>query len=280
MATRGTRLARAFTVPRWIALGLLAALVIAAVVYPVFGGHDPLAQDLRSVMQPLGTPGHLLGTDELGRDVTARLLSGARVELIIALGATLIALLVGTLLGMLGAYFGGIVEVLTMRAVTDVLLTFPPVVLALLVVSIYGPGAATLIVVMGLLFAPTFARQAYGETLGVRRAEYMEAAEAFGAPRRVELFRIVLPNISGPLTVQFSLIMAASILLESGLSYLGLGVVPPAPSWGAMVASGQRYMSTDLQLIMIPSLAVVLTILCFGLIGDALRDWLDPRGRS
>lgn len=279
MGTRARRLTQAFGPLRWAALAFLLALAAAALIGP-FLLPDPLAQNVTSARLPLGAPGHPLGTDDLGRDVLSRLLHGARTELVIALGATLTAMTLGTTLGLLGGYFRGPVEMATMRVVTDVLLCFPPVILALLVVTIYGPGTATLICVMGVLYAPTFARIAFGQALTVRRMEYVDAARAYGAPVTTTLGRVVLPNIASPIIVQGSLIMAASILLESGLSYLGLGVPAPAPSWGSMVASGQRFMASDPTLIAVPGAVIVLTILSFSLLGDALRDWLDPRGKA
>lgn len=280
LLTRLRRFAGAFTPLRWVALAFVLALVILGALAPVVLTADPIAQDVANRLLPPGSPGHLLGTDEYGRDVVTRLLFGARVELVIALGATALAAVLGTLLGLIGGYFGGIAEFFTMRLASDVLLAFPPVILALLIVTIYGPGALTLIVVMGILFTPGFARIVYGQTLSVKRLEYVDAAKAFGARTPTALFRVVLPNVTAPIVVQFSLIMASSILLESGLSYLGLGVVPPAPSWGGMVASGQRYMSADPSTILVPSAVVVLTILSFGLLADALRDLLDPRARK
>ncbi|MGO4299377.1 ABC transporter permease [Leifsonia sp. RAF41] len=269
-----------FTPLRWAALAFVLLLVILAVFAPLIIATNPVNQDIANRLLAPGSPGHLLGTDEYGRDVLSRLVYGARVELLVAFGATTLAAIFGTLLGLLGGYFGGVFEFFTMRLTTDVLLAFPPVILALLIVTIYGPGAVTLIAVMGILFAPKFARIVYGQTLIVKRLEYVDAAKAFGARTPTALFRVVLPNISAPIVVQFSLVMAAAILLESGLSFLGLGIIPPAPSWGGMVASGQRYMGTDPSTILIPSIVVVLTILSFGLLADALRDLLDPRARK
>lgn len=280
LKNRLRRFAGAFTVLRWFALAYVVVLVILAVLAPLVLTTDPIAQDVANRLLPPGAPGHLLGTDEYGRDVLTRLIYGARVELLIALGASSLAAVLGTLLGLLGGYFGGIVEFFTMRLTSDVLLAFPPVILALLIVTIYGPGALTLIIVMGILFAPKFARVVYGQTLSVKRLEYVDAAKAFGARIPTALFRVVLPNVSAPIIVQFSLVMASSILLESGLSFLGLGVVAPAPSWGGMVASGQRYMGNDPFTILVPSVVVVVTILSFGLLADALRDLLDPRARK
>lgn len=280
MQNRLRRLVGAFTPLRWAALVFMLALIVLAVLAPFLLPTDPLAQDVANRLRPPGTPGHLLGTDEYGRDVLTRLVYGARVELLIAFGASALAAVLGTLLGLAGGFFGGVAEFLTMRLVGDVLLAFPPVILALLVVTIYGPGEWTLVVVMGVLFAPGFARIVYGQTLSVKRLEYVEAAKAFGARTSTQVFRVVLPNVTAPIIVQFSLIMASSILLESGLSFLGLGVVAPAPSWGGMVAAGQRYMGSDPATILVPSIVVVLTILAFGLLAEALRDLLDPRARK
>ena len=265
---------------RLAALAFVAIIIVVMAFAPWLAPSDPLAQDIAHKNQGLFSQGHLLGTDELGRDVLSRIMFGARVELLIAFCATALAAALGTFLGIVGGFFNGIAEIVTMRLVVDVVLAFPPIVLALLAVTVYGPGTTTLIVVMGVLFAPTFARITYGQTLSVKREEYVEAARAFGAKIPVTLFKVVLPNVSAPIIVQFSLTMAAAILLESGLSYLGLGVVPPAPSWGAMVAQGQRYIATEPTALLVPSAALVLTILSFGILGDALRDYLDPKAKK
>lgn len=278
--TPSPRVRAAFRPLRVVALAYVVVIVAIMALAPLLAPADPLAQDIVNRMQPPGTHGHILGTDELGRDVLSRLMYGAQVELLIALGATLLAAVLGTVLGVLGAYFGGLTEVLTMRVVVDVILAFPPIILALLAVTIYGPGVSTLILAMGFLFAPTFARIAYGQTLTVKGLEYVDAAHVFGARNLATLAKVILPNIVSPLIVQFSLTIAASILLESGLSYLGLGVVPPAPSWGAMVAQGQRYMATEPTALLIPATVVVVTILAFGLLGDMLRDYFDPKSRK
>lgn len=278
--TVSPRLRQAMTPLRVGAAAYVALMVVVVVAAPLLAPQDPLAQDVGSRLLRPGDGGHLLGTDALGRDLLSRLMHGARVELFIALGATLLAMGVGTLLGLLGGYFGGVVETLTMRVVVDVVLAFPPIILALLAVTLNGPGAATLILAMGVLFAPVFARITYGQTISVKRLEYVEAATAFGASTSRRLFGIILPNVSAPVIVQFSLTIATAILLESGLSYLGLGVVPPTPSWGSMVAEGQRYLSSDPHALLVPGAAVVLTILAFGILGDALREWLDPKSRS
>lgn len=275
-----TRLRQALTPLRVVMAVYLVVVLVTMVLAPVLAPYDPIKQNVSNRLKPLFTDGHLLGTDELGRDILSRVMHGAQVELFIALGATIVAAALGTVLGLLGGYFNGLIEVVTMRLVVDVILAFPPIVLALLAVTLYGPGAWTLIIAMGVLFAPIFARITYGQVLSAKREEYVDAARTFGAPTWVVLFRTVLPNVSAPIIVQFSLTMAAAILMESGLSYLGLGVVPPTPSWGSMVAQGQRYLTTEPHVLLVPGAVIVLTILAFGILGDALRDLLDPKAKK
>ena len=274
------RLRQAITPLRVIMAVYIVVILVVMFLAPVLAPYDPIAQNVALRLKPPFSEGHLLGTDELGRDILSRVMYGAQIELFIALGATLLATGLGTLLGLLGAYFNGLTEFITMRLIVDVVLAFPPIILALLAVTLYGPGAVTLIIAIGVLFAPIFARITYGQVLSVKREEYVDAAKTFGAPTIVVMFRTVLPNVSAPIIVQFSLTLAAAILLESGLSYLGLGVVPPTPSWGSMVAQGQRYLTTDPHALLVPGIVVVLTILAFGILGDALRDLLDPKAKK
>ena len=274
------RLRQAITPLRAAMVVYLVVIIVLMAFAPLLAPYDPIGQNVAIRLQPMFSPGHLLGTDELGRDILSRIMFGAQVELFIALGATVLATVLGTLLGLLGAYFNGLTEVITMRLIVDVILAFPPIVLALLAVTLYGPGPVTLIIAMGVLFAPIFARITYGQVLSTKREEYVDAARTFGAPTVVILFRTVLANVSAPIIVQFSLTMAAAILMESGLSYLGLGVVPPTPSWGSMVAQGQRYLTTDPHVLLVPGAVIVLTILAFGILGDALRDLLDPKAKK
>ncbi|NMR32247.1 ABC transporter permease [Crystallibacter degradans] len=274
--TVSAALKRAFTPVRLAAAVMVLVFILVMILAPLIAPADPLEQNIAMRFAPLGTPGYLLGADELGRDVLSRVIFGIRTELLVALSATLVAMVIGTVLGLVAGYFGGIIETLSMRGV-DVILAFPPIIIALLATTLYGPGPGTLIAVMGVLFIPAFARIVYGQTLSVGRAEFVEASEVFGARVFVRLFRVILPNVIAPVFVQFSLTMATAILLESGLSYLGLGIVPPAPSLGTMVAEGQRYMSTEPAALLVPGTIVSLTILGFSLLGDALRDWLDPR---
>ena len=270
------RLRASLTPLRVVAAVFIFVIVLATIFADSLALPDPVKQDIVNKLLPIGSPGHPLGTDQFGRDLLSRLIFGARVELVVALSATAIAVVIGTLLGLAGGFYGRWVETLTMRSV-DVILAFPPIILALLVVTIYGPGLGTLIAVMGLLFAPAYARLTYGQVVTVRNFEYVEASQVFGATKRRTLLGVVLPNVAAPIIVQLPLTLAGAILLESGLSFLGLGVVPPTPSWGLMVADGQRFMIANPEQILLPSVLIALTILAFGLVGDVLRDWLDPR---
>ncbi|MEV0733368.1 ABC transporter permease [Polymorphospora sp. NPDC050346] len=261
--------------PAVVSLVVIGVVVAAAVLAPWLAPYGPLDQDIAQRLQGSSTD-HWLGTDQFGRDVLSRLMWGARAELTIALGATAIALIVGTLIGLLSGYLRGVVEWLGMRSM-DLVLAFPPLILALLVVALRGPGTGTLIVVLGVLFIPNFARVTYSQVLSVRGADYVDASRVLGASSFRILFRVVLPNSAAPVLAQISLTIAAVILLESGLSFLGLGVVPPEPSWGSMVADAQRYMVTNPGFIAISSATVLVTILAFSLAADSLRDLLDPR---
>ncbi len=255
---------------------LVLSILVLALVTPWLPLADPVQQDVANRLTgPSGA--HWLGQDEYGRDVLSRILWGARVSLAVAFTVTSLAAFVGTLLGILGGYFRGLVELLTVR-VAEIVLCFPPLLLALLVVTLLGPGAVTLSVALAVLFAPAFARLAYAETLSARELDYVTAQRALGAPTARILSRTVLPNIAAPLIVQFSLTIASAMVLESGLSFLGLGVVPPSPSWGLMIRGARASMEQAPLLLFWPCIALTGTVLVWNLFCDRLRDGLDPRG--
>jgi len=260
----------------WIALGFIVVVLLVSLTIQYLSSVDPVAQDLSNRFAPIGSPGHLLGTDQHGRDILIRIIYGARVELFIAVLATVGALVLGTLVGLVGGYFGGILGSISMRTM-DVLMTIPSLILAMFSVTLYGPGTGTVTFALMLVFLPAFARIAYGQTLSVREKEYVEADVLYGAKSGRIMWKTVLPNITAPIIVQFTLTIASAILLESGLSYLGLGVVPPTPSWGSMVSEATRFMATEPHVLMVPAITVVITILAFSLVGDGLRRSLDPR---
>jgi peptide/nickel transport system permease protein len=257
---------------------LLAALIIIPFAAPLITAEDPIKIAVR---YRLAAPDlqHWLGRDEFGRDRLARVLYGGQVSLTVAFVATTIACIIGTFFGLIGAYFRGPSEFVTSR-LSDIVLCFPPILLALLVVTLFGPGAGTLVAVLSVLYFPTFARITFSEALRVTSLDFVEASRALGTPSRRILLGTIMPNIAGPLSVQYSLTAAAAITIESGLSFLGLGVVPPAPSWGQMIRGARQFMNQDPLGIMIPCAALVLTIYAINFFCDRLRDTLDPKGAS
>ena len=259
-------------------IAAVAVIVLLALLAPLLPLPDPISMEMAQRMAP-PSPGHPLGQDEYGRDILSRLIWGARTSLVVAFSASLLACIVGTCLGVLGGYLRGITELLAIRSM-DVVLSFPPLLLALLVVTLMGPGAATLIPILALVYLPGFTRVAYSGVLSVRAHDYVEAMRSLGArPLRIML-GTVLPNIGGPILVQFSLTVASAIVLESGLSFLGLGVVPPAPSWGLMIGAARSVMAQAPLLLFWPCLALTLTILAMNALCDGLRDWVDPHPQT
>jgi peptide/nickel transport system permease protein len=249
-------------------------LLLAAVAGPSVT-TDPYAQDLgRALEGP--SRAHWLGTDQLGRDLLARLVLGARFSLAIGLGATLFGLVIGGTAGVIGAYLGGIVDAVVLRA-ADLLLTFPGILIALMVVAVTGTGLANVVVAVGLRAVPVFARVARSSALVAREHDSVLAARALGASTGRLLARHVMPVLMNSLVVLAALQVATAILVGSTLSFLGLGVPPETPEWGAMLNGGRRYMLQQDHLVIYPGLAIMLTILGINLLGDGLRAALDPR---
>jgi peptide/nickel transport system permease protein len=261
-----------------IAIPLLAVLVIGALGAPLLLGHDPNRLNPRAKVQA-PTLTHLLGTDEFGRDILSRLAYGARITLLVASASVLLAAAGGTLLGSVAAYAGRGIETVIMRTM-DGMLCFPPILLGIFVVTFLGPSLVNLILVIGVLYIPRFTRVVHSSTLAIRELEYVESARALGASAARIIARAILPNVLAPIFVQASLAAGHAILIESGLSFLGLGPPPPTPSWGRMVEQSGRFMQLGLLPLLWPSAAISLTVLAFNLLGDGLRDLLDPRLRS
>ncbi len=258
----------------WTPVALVGAIALLAFATPLLPLPDPVHMDIARRMAP-PSAAHWLGQDEYGRDVLTRLLWGARVSLAVAASATALACALGIALGLAGGFLGGFAELLAIRSM-DVVLCFPPLLLALLVVTVLGPGALTLIPVLALVYLPGFVRVVYAGVLSVRGQEYVEAMRVLGAGRLRIMLCTILPNIGGPILVQVSLAAASAVVLESGLSFLGLGVVPPAPSWGLMIGSARSTMTQAPWLLVWPCLALSLTILAMNALCDALRDAVDP----
>ncbi len=255
--------------------GIVALLVIAATFPPLITSRDPNAQSLTERRQP-PSAAHPLGTDELGRDILSRIIYGARVSLVVGIGAVVAAMAVGVPLGLVAGYRGGLYDLAIMRLV-DLLLSFPHILLAILVVSVLGPSLWNVVAAIGVWNVPIFARIARSSALRVRELAYVEAAVAAGASAARVLTRHVFPNSLGPIVVTATLSLGGAILTESGLSFLGLGIQPPTPSWGMMLSTGKGYLRGAYHIATFPGLAIMLAVLGFNFLGDALRDALDPR---
>jgi peptide/nickel transport system permease protein len=259
----------------WLALAIVLVMVFLALTADFLTPYDPDTQRYQLLLQPpsLDFP---MGTDDLGRDVYSRLVYGTRISLEVGLLAVSIALVSGTLIGLCAGYYGGWLEDVLMR-VMDALRAFPGLVLALSINAVLGPGIGNVMIAIGVVSVPTFARLTHGQTLSVREREYVSAARVAGAGPWRTMTRHILPNIAAPIIVQASLAAAFAILAEAGLSFLGLGVRPPTPSWGSMLRTGQQYLNLAPWLALYPGVAIFLAVLAFNLLGDALREALDPR---
>ncbi len=263
--------------------GLLLALVLAAVLAPVLAPHDPLEADVTQRLRPpvwaeRGTAANLLGTDQLGRDVLSRTIYGARVSLLVGITAVLISGALGVLLGVVSAFQGGRLDTLIMR-LADVQLAFPFILLAIAVVAVVGGGLLNVILILGVTGWVSYGRVVRSQVLSVQEKEYVEAARALGSPTVVVIGRHVLPNVMTPVIVLATFNVASYMVAEASLTFLGLGVQPGIPSWGNMLADGREYIRAAWWMAVFPGLALVLTVLSINLLGDWLREYLDPRLR-
>jgi peptide/nickel transport system permease protein len=262
-------------------LVVVSIVVIAALLAPVISPFDPLEQDIG---QRLKEPGwqdeqgrvRALGTDHLGRDILARVIHGSRIALMVGLAAVAISGVLGMAIGLLAGYFGGRVDDFFMR-LADIQLAFPFILLAIAVIGVLGPSLRNIIIVIGVSSWVVYARVVRAEVLSIREREFVQAAIALGSRDGRILLRHVLPNAFTPWLVVATLDMARVIVIESALSFLGLGVQPPTPTWGGMLADGRVYLSTAWWLATFPGLAILVTVLGINLLGDGLRDTLDPR---
>ena len=262
-------------------LAVVAIVILTALFAPVLSPFDPLEQD---ISQRLKEPGwqdargrtHMLGTDHLGRDILSRIIYGSRIALMVGLSAVLISGFLGMAIGLISGYFGGCVDDFFMR-LADIQLAFPFILLAIAVIGVLGPSLRNIIIVIGVSSWVVYARVVRGEVLSIREREFVQAAIALGSLDGRILVRHVLPNAFTPWLVVATLDMARVIVIESALSFLGLGVQPPTPTWGGMLADGRVYLSTAWWLATFPGLAILITVLGINLFGDGLRDTLDPR---
>ena len=248
-----------------------------AVSAPVLAPQDPFAINAFEKLHP-PSRSHLMGTDHLGRDVLSRVVYGARVSLEVGVIAVVIATSIGGSLGLIAGYFGASVDNALMR-VMDIMLAFPPILLAISITAVLGPGITNAMIAIGVVYTPRFARLARAPVLTLRHLEYVEAARAVGASHLRIISRHILPNAVGPLIVQISLAMASAILAEAALGFLGLGAQPPIPSWGGILNEGRLVVEIAPWLAIFPGAAIVFAVLGFNLLGDGVRDLLDPRLR-
>lgn len=282
MPRRKSRWRRFFRDPVAVVASLiLMAIIGAAVLAPLLTHQDPYARKIVMRLKPPmwaegGSAQYPLGTDEMGRDVATRLIYGARTSLLVGLTVPLVSAGVGVVLGLVSGFYGGKVDAMIMTVV-DIALTFPFLLLALALIGVIGTGVQNIILVLGLTGWPTFARLVRGQTLAVKERDFVGAARALGARELSIAFRHVLPNLASAIIVLASMQTAAAIIAESSLSFLGMGVPSPIPAWGTMLADGRPYVETAWWLALFPGIAILLTSLALNILGDRVRDVLDPK---
>ena len=257
---------------------VVTLFIITAIFAPLIAPYDPYAQDLDNVMAKPNWD-HLLGTDTVGRDTISRIIYGARTSLMVGVVALSLAAGIGMSLGLAAGYFGGITHAIIMRFI-DSLMTIPMILLALTIAAVLGGGITNVVIALGISLIPTYARLMCGQALSVRQNDYITAARSIGASNLIIMIRHVAPNCFPPLIVMMTMQIGITILSEAGLSFLGIGINPPGAAWGAMVSEGYRYLTENPLLSFAPGGAIMLVVFAFNMIGDGLRDALDPRLRS
>lgn len=261
-----------------ICFGIIIVFVVLAVLAPVLAPYPPTEQSLTEALQkPSAT--HWFGTDNLGRDLLSRILYGARISLISSLLSSLIAAAIGTFLGLVAGYFGGLLSQVIMRVI-DAQLSIPPLVLTIVLAMVFGGGITGVSVVIGLSMFPSYARVSYAQVLALKENDYVIAAQLVGQSERKIMFTHLLPNCFPSLIVLFTMNLGTAIMLEASMSYLGVGITPPTPAWGSMVSEGYKYLVSNPAIALLPGICVLLVVISFNIVGDSLRDALDPRLRG
>lgn len=258
-----------------VGLLIIVALILTAIFSPLISTHNPIEGNILERLQP-PAKNHFLGTDEMGRDVFSRMIYGTRISISIGIIAVGISVIVGTFLGLISGYFGGKIDTIIMRFV-DIMLCFPTFFLILMVIAFLEPNIYNVMIVIGLTSWTGLARLVRGETLSIKERDFIIAAKGLGLKKRRIIFVHILPNVIAPVIVASILGVGAAILTESGLSFLGLGVQPPTPSWGNILTSGKDYIHIAWWLSLFPGLAILITVLSWNLLGEGLRDVFDPR---
>ena len=260
-------------------IGFIGALFVSfllfiAILAQYLTPYEPVSQDYQRFQSP--NINHWLGTDSLGRDICSRIIQGTRVSMFVGLLAVTIALILGTNLGIISGYYGGKIDTVLMRFI-DILLAFPGLVLAMLISGLLGPSLVNAMIAVGIMLTPSFARVSRGSVLTVKNEPYIASAKTIGCSNLYIILKYILPNIMVPLSVLFSISLSIAILAESALSFLGLGIQPPAPSWGGMLHQGRQFMEIAPWVAVFPGLAIMIAVLSFNFFGDGLRDGLDPK---
>jgi peptide/nickel transport system permease protein len=281
--TRWRKLLRKLLENKGAVFGLIMVLsvIISAIFAPVLSPHDPILQDVeKRLFPPIGQTGadphYLLGTDHLGRDIVSRLIYGARISLVVSTSAVAFSAVLGTFIGLFSGFYGGKVDDIFMR-LADVQLAFPFILLAIAIIAVLGPNLQNIIIVMGITGWVIYARVVRAEVLSLREKEFITSVKALGGSNGRIIFNHLLPNVIPPIIVIITLEMARMIIMEAALSFLGLGIQPPTPTWGGMLADGRVYLVTSWWLATFPGLVIMLVVLGINLLGNWLRDILDPR---
>jgi ABC-type dipeptide/oligopeptide/nickel transport system permease subunit len=261
-----------------VGLALVVAQVLLALLAPLLAPYAPSAIDYRATLQG-PTVAHLLGTDDLGRDIVSRLIYGARVSMGVSVGAVFVAIAAGVPLGLVTGYVGGVLDEGLMRLL-DSVMALPALVLALTIATVLGHGLFNGMIAIAVVLVPIFTRIVRGQVLSVKHNDYVQAAHAVGVPIHLVLFRHILPNVINPVIVQGALAIGFAIIIESSLSFIGLGAQPPTPTWGSMVQIGFQYLEIAPWFVLAPATMIFLAVLGFNMLGDGLRDLLDPMSRS
>jgi len=260
---------------------MVLAVIVSAIFAPLLAPHDPIFQDVeKRLLPPIGQtgadPSYLLGTDHLGRDIVSRLIYGARISIVVSVSAVAFSALLGTVIGLLSGFYGGNVDNIFMR-IADVQLAFPFILLAIAIIAVLGPSLRNIIIVMGITGWVIYARVVRAEVLSLREKEFITSVRALGGSNGRIIFNHLLPNVIPPIIVIITLEMARMIIMEAALSFLGLGIQPPTATWGGMLADGRVYLATSWWLATFPGLVIMLVVLGINLLGNWLRDILDPR---
>jgi peptide/nickel transport system permease protein len=282
-ATRGRKILRKLFENKSAIFGLIMVLgvIFCAVFSPLISPHDPILQDVeKRLIPPMwqegADPNYLLGTDHLGRDIVSRLIYGARISIVVSVSAVALSAVLGTLIGLFSGFYGGKVDSFFMR-IADVQLAFPFILLAIAIIAVLGPDLQNIIITMGITGWVIYARVVRAEVLSLREKEFITSVKALGGSNGRIIFRHLFPNVVPPIIVIITLEMARMIIMEAALSFLGLGIQPPTPTWGGMLADGRVYLATSWWLATFPGLVIMVVVLGINLLGNWLRDMLDPR---